>query len=242
MIGDFTKGIRYLLGGFRLVTQPGLRPFVLIPLIINILLFSSAIWYGISVFESYMESLLPDWLAWLEWLLWPLFALAIMIVVFYCFTLIANLIAAPFNGLLAEKVQLKYSDVSIPESNWNDVLKSIVPSMIVEIRKLVYFILWSVPFLILFFIPVINIAAPFLWMAFSAWMLSLEYTDFCANNNRTFFPQLREQFKTRRLLALGFGGAALLCTMIPIVNFVVIPVAVTGATQLWLNELKNNQA
>jgi len=30
--------------------------------------------------------------------------------------------------------------------------------------------------------------------------------------------------------------------MIPIVNFVVIPVAVTGATQLWLDELKNNQA
>lgn len=238
MVGDFTKGARYLLSGFQLIGQPGLRPFVLIPLLINILLFTGAIWYGTSAFEGYIESLLPDWLMWLEWLLWPLFALAFMVIVFYSFTLIANLIASPFNGLLAEKVQLKISSISIPESNWNDIAKSIIPSVLVEIKKLVYFVMWSIPFLILFFIPVINIAAPFLWMAFSAWMLSLEYTDFSANNNQTFFPQLRQKFKTRRFLALGFGSMTLVCTMIPGLNFVVIPVAVAGATKLWLEEFK----
>ncbi|MDH5435865.1 MAG: sulfate transporter CysZ [Gammaproteobacteria bacterium] len=241
MIGDFTKGVRYLLSGFQLITQPGLRPFVLIPLLVNILLFTMAIWYGTNAFEGYIESLLPSWLMWLSWLLWPLFTFAFMIIVFYSFTLIANLIAAPFNGLLAEKVQLKISNINIPESNMGDIIKSIIPSLIVEIKKLFYFVLWSIPFLVLFFIPVLNIAAPFLWIAFSAWMLSLEYTDFSANNNKVFFPQLRQLFKTRRFLALGFGGMALVCTMVPILNFVIIPVAVAGATRLWLEELTRNQ-
>ena len=241
MMRDFTKGVRYLLSGFQLITQPGLRPFVIIPLLINILLFTTAIWYGMSVFEGYIESLLPSWLMWLNWLLWPLFTFAFMIIVFYSFTLIANLIAAPFHGLLAEKVQLKLSNISIPKSSSSDVVKSIIPSIIVEIKKLVYFIMWSIPFLILFFIPVINIAAPFLWIAFSAWILSLEYTDYPANNNQIFFPQLRQQFKERRFLALGFGGMTLICTMVPILNFVILPVAVAGATRLWLEELKQDQ-
>ena len=135
MIGDFTKGVRYLLSGFQLITQPGLRPFVMVPLFINIILFTGAIWYGVGIFDTYMESLLPEWLAWLEWLLWPLFALAFMVIVFYSFTLVANLIAAPFNGLLAEKVQLRVSDIHIPESNWSDMIKSIIPSLLVEIKN-----------------------------------------------------------------------------------------------------------
>jgi len=98
-------GAGYLLKGMRLIMQPGLRRFVLLPLLINILVFSAAIWYGISPFESFlvrMESQIPSWLHWLDWVLWPLFVLVLAILVFYSFTLVANLLASPFNSLLAE--------------------------------------------------------------------------------------------------------------------------------------------
>jgi CysZ protein len=35
---------------------------------------------------------------------------------------------------------------------------------------------------------------------------------------------------------MGFGGATLVGTMIPIVNFIVMPAAVAGATALWVGE------
>ena len=238
-MNDFFKGIRYVMSGFGLITKPGLRQFVLIPLMVNIILFSGAIWYGSHFFESLINRFIPDWLMWLEWILWPLFASAIFLFLFYGFTLVANLIAAPFNGLLAEKVQQQTSGVPIPDSTWADLVKDIVPAMLIEIKKLVYFVMWSVPFLILFFIPGPNIAAPFLWMAFSAWMLSLEYTEFSSSNNRMHFPQLRQQFKTRRMLAMGFGGMVLVCTLIPVLNFLIIPAAVSGGTRLWLEEMAN---
>ncbi|MDT8372288.1 MAG: sulfate transporter CysZ, partial [Gammaproteobacteria bacterium] len=48
----------------------------------------------------------------------------------------------------------------------------------------------------------------------------------------------RQILKQKRLLALGFGLATLGATMIPIVNFLVIPAAVAGATALYLERLK----
>jgi CysZ protein len=39
-------------------------------------------------------------------------------------------------------------------------------------------------------------------------------------------------------VAFGFGGAALVLTLIPVVNFIAVPTAVAGATALWVGELR----
>ena len=65
MAVDPVSGPGYLVEGMKLIIRPGLRRFVLIPLLINILVFSAAIWYGISRFDSFlvwMESRIPSWL------------------------------------------------------------------------------------------------------------------------------------------------------------------------------------
>ena len=41
-----------------------------------------------------------------------------------------------------------------------------------------------------------------------------------------------------RLSSLGFGGIVAACAGIPIVNFVVVPAAVVGATILYVEELR----
>lgn len=62
-----------------------------------------------------MEQKLPNWLHWLDWLLWPIVVLALLIIVFYSFTLVANLIASPFNGILAEKAEAILTGRSLDE-------------------------------------------------------------------------------------------------------------------------------
>jgi CysZ protein len=238
-----TAGAGYLLRGLSLITKPGLRPFVLIPLLVNILIFSLLIWLGVSQFESLMDSLLPSdesWLSWLRWLLWPLFAVALVLVVFYSFTVIANLIAAPFNGLLAEKVEL-YLGGRLTEQpgGFKQVAKDIIPSLLSELRKLFYFLLRAIPLLLLFPIPGINIIAPFLWLAFSAWFLALEYVDYPMANHGLKFKQQHQRLKQARLPALAFGGGLTLLMMVPILNFVAMPAAVAGATVFWKERLES---
>lgn len=239
------SGASYFLRGLRLITRPGLRRFVVLPLLINIAVFSAAIWYGVRRFETFlnwMQSQVPAWLQWLEWVLWPLFVVALLILVFYTFSLVANLLAAPFNSLLAEKVERHLTGRPLDEGGGlKKVMIELLPTLIDELRKLLYIVLWAVPFLLLFLIPGINVAAPILWFLYTAWMLAFEYVDYPMGNHGLKLRQMRARLRRRRTLALGFGGAAAGMTMIPVVNFVVMPSAVAGATAMWVDILAEDE-
>jgi CysZ protein len=241
MANNPLSGAGYLLRGLSLITRPGLRRFVLIPLLINILIFSLLIWLGVDQFEVLMNRFLPadgGWLAWLRWLLWPLFALALVLVVFYTFTVIANLLAAPFNGMLAEQVE-RYLGGEMPNQSggFKQIVKDFLPSLASELRKMGYFLLRAIPLLILFLIPGLNIAAPFLWLLFSAWFLALEYGDYPMANHGLSFAEQRQRLRQTRFTALAFGGGLTLLMMVPILNFVAMPAAVAGATVFWKERL-----
>lgn len=241
---DFLKGFNAMLEGLRLVRQPGLRRYVLVPLLVNTVLFTALIYAAISGFEwllDYLLGFLPEWLHWLQYLLWPLFAVSVLLILAYTFTLLANLFAAPFNGVLAEAVEKHLTGQPLEQTgNWRALLADIVPSLLSEAQKLGYFALRALPLLLLFLIPGINLMAPLLWALFSAWMLALEYADYPMDNHGLKFRDQRPRLRGRRLLALGFGLGVLGLMLIPVVNFLAMPAAVAGATVLWVREL--NQA
>ena len=58
-------------------------------------------------------------------------------------------------------------------------------------------------------------------------------------NHNIRFKEQRARLGQKKLLSLGFGGSTLLATMIPLVNFFVMPAAVAGATALWVEQLKH---
>ena len=237
-MNSFLKGFGYLLSGFSLINKPRLRRFVAIPLTVNIALFAGLIWFVFNWTKQsslFFMSKLPGWLDWLSYLVWPVFIVLSLLIIFYGFSIVANLIAAPFNGLLAEAVENHLRDEPLG-GGWRQLIRDILPSIWSEIRKLLYFILRAIPLGILFLIPVINISAPFLWGAFSVWMLAIQYADYPMANHQLFFKEQRKRLAGRRMLALGFGSGVLLFTLIPILNFAVMPAAVAGATAMWVKE------
>lgn len=243
MLKDLIAGMGFARRGFGLITLPGIRRFVAIPLAINILLFGLGIWYLAGEFEAFMDRMLPDWLDWARWILWPLFALTLSIAVFYTFTVVANLISAPFNALLAEKLELKLTGQPLDgEFNLGALMKTVKDAIVSELRKTGYLIVWLIPLLILFLIPGLNLLAPFAWAAFGAWMLAIEYADYPMGNHGMLFSDERRLLAQERGLAFGFGGTVLLMTMIPVLNFLAMPVGVAGATAMWVDRLQATQA
>ncbi|MEM7206828.1 MAG: sulfate transporter CysZ [Pseudomonadota bacterium] len=254
MIADFFNGARHLGYGFKLIRAPALRKFVAIPLAINVVIFIGLIAVGLHYYGLLIDWLTPDFIAdwkdiwligWLigllEVLLWMIFGAAVLIILTYTFTLVANFIAAPFNSLLAEKAEHHLrGDVSQSNESLAHVLHSIPKTLASELHKLVYLLLWMIPLLILTWIPVLNLAAPFLWFAFGAWMLALEYLDYPMGNNDYRFGQIKTFMKSRRGIALGFGGGITLMTAIPIVNLIAMPVSVCAATSIWVNDLSQD--
>jgi len=241
MISNFFVGFAHILKGLKLITQPGLRRFVLIPLGINIITLGGATYYLFIKFNDWMDQLMPDfpsWLSWLEtaitWIMWPLFSSMILLVIFYSFTFVANLIAAPFNSLLAEKVEKLITGMPLSDGPSYPTFEQIKRSLGSEAGKLIYFLKWWVILLILTLIPGINLAAPFIWIIFGAWMLSLEYLDYPMSNHNKFFKDINKQAMSKRSLSFGFGGGVLLVTSIPFVNLIAMPAGVAGSTALWV--------
>lgn len=239
MIADFTRGAGYALQGFRLVRRPDVTRYALLPLLINVLIFGTGIWFGATAFQDFLQWILPAWLdIWIvRALLWLIFAVGTALVSFYAFTLLANLVAAPFNGLLADRVERDLRGGRGEEGIQRGLISDATASIGAEIRKLIYLVAWSLPLLLLFLIPGLNLAAPFLWLAFGAWMLALEYADCPLGNHGVTFREARGLIARRRGVALGFGTVIMGLTVIPGLNLIAMPVAVCGATALYVREL-----
>jgi CysZ protein len=233
------SGAGYLLQGIRLITRPGLRRFVVVPLAVNILIFSAAIAIGMNLFAHVLATLdahLPSWLSWLDWVLWPLFVLVLLVVVFNIFALVANLIASPFNSLLAEKVERMLTGRALDQGiTLAGVMADIVPTLVDEIRKLLYAVVLGVPFLLLLFVPIIG---QLLWFLYIAWVLAVQYSDYPMGNHGMKFREMRRRLGRQRGMSLGFGASAAALSMVPFVNFILMPSAVAGATAMWVRELK----
>ena len=243
MISNPVTGAGYFFKGLSLLNKPGVRRFVIMPLLINILIFASLIWLSADRFGGFIDWMtpsLPDWLLWLTWLLWLVFGLMAFIVLFFGFSILANLVGAPFNSYLAGAVEKYLTGQALPETGkslWQDVVEALLG----ELKKILYYLLWAIPLVIINFIPGINLLAPVLWAVFGAWMLSLEYTDYPLGNYGLTFPAIRRKISEHRMLSLGFGGAVMLATLIPLFNFLVMPVAVAGATALRVEQIPLDQ-
>ncbi len=246
MIKGFLEGIGLAFGGFSLIVKKGIRPFVVVPLLINIVVFSLGIWLAYSEFNGLMGQMLgwlPGWLpdvikTGLEYVLWPLFAALILIAVYYSFTIVANLIAAPFNSVLADRVEQKLKGLPVTESQgFKALIGTIGKTLSSETKKLFYMLKWLPVLFIISVIPLVNFIAPFAWAAYGAWMLSLQYSDYAMGNHELFFKDELILLRKNRAVSLGFGGALTVMMMIPVLNFFVMPVGVAGGTAFWVKKL-----
>jgi CysZ protein len=241
MKGNIAHGIGYLSRGASLLKHPSLRLFVLIPLLVNILIFGSLIWYGLSYLSALMDDWLgriPEWLDFIKWIIWPLVGLTVSLATGYLFTAVALVIASPFNALLAEKAEELVTGKPVNSLEGLGAALLAVPRGILrELSKLLYYLPMAAFVLVLSFIPVLNVVAPVLWFLLGAWMMSLQFIDYPMDNHQLSFADVKEAARARRLSSMGFGGMVALCTGIPVVNFFVVPAAVVGATLLWCEEL-----
>jgi CysZ protein len=236
--GNLARGASYLARGARLLNHPSLRLFVVIPLVINILIFGSLIGISLSYMSDLMDWMLshiPSWLRFIEWILWPLIGITVSLVTGYLFTSVALIIASPFNALLAEKAEELITGRPVGSlEGLGAALVAVPKSVMREIIKLLYYVPMVFFVLLLSLIPGVGTVA---WLLLGAWMMSIQFVDYPMDNHRLSFAQVKAAVRSRRLSSMGFGGVVALCAGIPLVNFFVVPAAVVGATLLWCEEL-----
>jgi len=230
------SGASYFIKGFSLIRQKGVRRFVFIPLLINILLFSFAFYFIYLELNTYMETImawLPSWLDWLSVILWPFAVLTVLIIFSFLFSTVANWLAAPFNGLLSEKMEAILRGQAAPEGEMFDIVKDIPRTLSREWQKLSYYVPRAIGFFILLW--VLPIFGQILWFLFIAWMMAIQYKDYPFDNHKIPFSEMKIILKDNKSMSYSFGITVAVFSMIPIVNLIVMPVAICGATALWVD-------
>lgn len=214
-----------LLEGVKMLRRSELRKYLLIPLFINLVLYTGAFLLGYHTVDSLIQHFIPDWLLWLKWILWPLFFISFMVIGFFTFSLLANLIAAPYYSQLSAKTLELISGQApvINQQPWDRVFLG-------ELRRVGYLLIRLLPLLLLFLIPVVNLIAPLLWALFAAWGLAMEFMAYPLENRGLPFPEQKQFLQQARIGAISFGGITGFCLALPVVNLLIGQAAVIGAT------------
>ncbi|MFT6791867.1 MAG: CysZ protein [Cellvibrionaceae bacterium] len=241
-------GFSYLVQGAGWLIKPGMKRFVLVPLLANLLIFILLTFLLIQYFSS-IYTWFESWLNFWDWLsfiasfiaafLSVLIFFLILLIYGFSFNVITNLIGAPFYGLLTEKIDHRISNTTPPEES--------TPAMVArtlhrEIIKLWYItsrsLIVSLGLLLLSFIPFVNLLVPVLAVIWSSWVMTLQYVDYPADSYQLSFTQLRQRLKPQFWSTLGFGGSVALGSMVPVFNILIVPIAVAGGTVFWNRELR----
>lgn len=236
-------GAGYLLEGAALLRAPALRRFVVWPVAISAVLWAVVTAVLVNRASGWIRALaarLPDWLDWLTWLIWPALLVTVAVAFAYGFAVLVALLSAPFYAALARRVELLV-DPTAPIPPELPVVTELWRSVRGELRKFGYFALVGLPLLVSLWIPGINLITGPLWLVWTAWLVAVEYLDFSAGNHGHDFRAVRALARRTPLQALGFGAATLAGLAIPVLNLIVMPAAVAGAT-VWWTQLRQRSA
>ena len=240
---NFSRGFFTPFRSVRLLRQHlKLLPYIIIPFMINVAVFSGAVILGVNFFNDTVVSLLPQGEAWywvlLYWLVWGAAALVTAVLVFFTFTVVGNLIASPFNELLSERTEQVLSGVSNEEAfSLAQFSRDVLQSLLLEAKKMWVFVVVMILILPLNLLPGIgNTLYTVLAIGLTLFFLCFEYLSFVMVRKRQFFKEQKSFILSRKFLMLGFACGVMVMLAIPFMQLLCIPLAVIGMTRLWCEE------
>lgn len=229
------KGFFYLLRGMKLIlSEWRLMRLAALPLLVNIIVFTFFLFsfnyfaYEISnwVFTQGDEVWYWYVISWITGIL--LFAVSLLVVIFG-FVAIGLVIAAPFNDMLSAAIEEKVTGKTIDAKMTLPEL--VIYSMKNEARKMFVVIGVQLVLILISFIPVVG---QFLFIVldpiFLMIVVAFEFTSFTLDRRGKSFADKKDYLMSRLGISMGFGLSIWITLMIPIVNFLLLPLAVSGGT------------
>lgn len=157
----------------------------------------------------------------------------------YLFLSVAKILAAPFNDLLSEKIEIMHNpNYKEPESAFFHLAKTLIPTLLEELRKITIII---TAYLLLYFLtllPLLQVIAVPAIVVYSMLVISIDFCDYTFARHQMTYKEKLAFIKKHTFEMLGFGAAAYLFLFIPFVNLLIIQVAVISSTLFVVETIK----
>jgi CysZ protein len=235
----FSEGWRFHIKGIRFAFQHlSFLALSILPFVLALSLYVFAFY----LFTLYADDLLgmlwhlengesSRYVGWLYWayihLVKALLYVIVLVIMFYTFIVISNILASPVYDHLVSRYQRAYHPDAYAAQTTSSK-KGILAVMKEEVKKAA--LMLAVPLLLLL-IPVIGALLGFVVAGlFIAW----DYVDFSLSKD---YPLLKDRIKAlwrHKAFFLGFGFPLL----IPLLGLVILPFAILGATILYFDRMR----
>lgn len=235
---SFSAGVRCFFDGAALLRRRELLSVLWPPLLLSAACVAAGTWFALDAITdlaSWAVAKLPEWAGFIGNALSVLLTIITVLVATWLLAFLALIVASPFMGLLSARTERLVTGFE-PESDAGWLL-GFGEALAREARKLAYHLPRALLVFLISLLPVINLAAPALWLAFGAWIMAVQFTDYAGENRRLPFRDTLDELRGQRPAALGFGLCATLAMAIPLLNVIAIAVAVIGGTLLRLESL-----
>ena len=216
-----------------MVKNPVLWPKAAIPAIINLAVFVMTV---VLLFWNIDWFILPEpspggftyYILIVLWWIYRVLLYPLLLAVAYFLTLIlAGIVASPFNDALSEQAEELMMGQAVPsETGWKALVvggaRGVATSAATGIPR-------AIIVLILGIIPGIG---PILAAIVGAFFIAVGYTDYAFERRRYSLRRKIQTLLKHKQMSLGFGVGANLLLLIPLLNFLCMPIAVIGGTAL----------
>lgn len=215
-----------------------------LPLLINVVLmvalFITVIYFGLPAIQNWVSGHGEHWVWNILSGLAGFFAFIVfLILTFLLFLLAANIISAPFNDMLSEKLERSVWPEASRTWPTLSISKILWISIAEEAKKMLFLFGTWIMLLPLNLIPIIGSLLYFaVNMYFTFLTLSLEYTGYCLDRRGYTFREKRAFTRRYKHSMLGFGAGVACILAVPLVNFFLIPAAVVGGSLLSIELLR----
>ncbi len=240
----FFAGVRALVEGLGLLTEPGMRRYAILPLVLTVVAFVVLIVlavYFMAGIIGWLDGMLPGYLVWAAWLLWIALGAVFVFGFYFCFMVVVGLVGLPFFMALTNAVERRMTG-HLPQTHrgmlyltWIGFWRQF-PRLLYLLLLLIAVFIVSV---IMGFIPLVNVLIAPLWFLFSAWVFSVVTSDFPLGARDYPWKRQHALIKQYRGRVLGFGVACMAMAMVPVLNLFLLAAATAGTTIAWVEVLED---
>lgn len=192
------------------------------------------IWYGLRVAGHWA-------LMHLRWLFFLLAFAIFAVFSFFAFVVVVNIIGAPWNDALSAKVELLMGGRSEEaKTTLRQKFGELATGIRHSLLRLLIYLLGALVLLIVEWVSggVGTVVVAPVGIFWSIVFVALEFADIPESRRNKTLSQKFKTLKSNPGAMLGFGSVTYLILLVPVLNVLVIPFAVTGITMLYKEQLE----
>lgn len=252
MFKRFGLGLSTYVDAHHLIVKHNLWRYLLMPGIINVILFSLFIW-GVFSFADYTSAAVLDWVGlsepiegffkYLKQILFFVigFIIKIVLLIMYLsvYKYITLILLSPILAMLSERTERILTG---KEFNINAVqfVKDIARGIKIALRNLFIEILCMFIGYLLMFVPIVNLFIPFVLFFISSYFMGFSMIDYNNERHKLSIPQSLTFVRSNKGMATGNGFIFNLMFMVPFIGWLVAPGYATVAATIATHKVKNN--